>query len=103
MEGSWINDSPRNASLAYPIGENIFIVACVDRNNLKMIKIRVTGETTFDWIEAKHQRVTANCNAQETFTTECFVGSPAKEHQYNVALVAKQVETKQKNRDMGKN
>ena len=98
MEGKWINSSPRNASLAFSMGKNIYIVACVDPPNFKMVKIRVTGQITFDWMEAKYQKLaqlTANCKAQGTFTAECFVGTSVKEQQqYNVVLIAKQVESK---------
>ena len=85
------------------MGENIFIVACVERNKLKMVKIRVTGETTFEWMEAKKQDVTTKCKAQETFTAECFVGTSVQKSSYNVVLVAKQQERKRNNLDIGKN
>merc|ERR1719270_1012359 len=54
LVGNFI-DGTRNATVAFPMGDNIFIVACVDGYHLKMVKIRVTGETTFDWMESKYE------------------------------------------------
>ena len=103
LEGKWIIDGSV-ANLAFPMGENIFIVARVSENILKMVKIRVTGETTFDWMEAKFvYDYPSNCKAQETFTEECFVGTSVKEPNYSVKLVAKPQESKRKERDSGKN
>lgn len=102
LEGKWVNSV---ASLAFPCGENIFIVASVSGNFLKMVKIRVTGETTFDWIEAKYQKgiYPTNCKAQETFTEECFVGTSVEESFYSVVLVAKPQQSKRRKREIGKN
>ena len=102
LEGKWVNSV---ASLAFPSGENIFIVASVSGNFLKMVKIRVTGETTFDWIEAKYQKgiYPTNCKTQETFTEECFVGTSVEEPFYSVVLVAKPQESKRRKREIGKN
>ena len=104
LEGKWIKDG-LDASLAFPMGENIFIVASVSGNFLKMVKIRVIGETTFDWIEAKYVpgNYPTNCKAQETFTEECFVGKSVKEPNYSVKLVAKPQESKRKEQDISKN
>jgi len=93
LVGNFISGT-RNASVAFPMGDNIFIVACVDGWTLKMVKIRVTGETTFDWMESKYyemDKLPAKCKTPETFTAECFVGVSAKQWHYNVELVAKQV------------
>ena len=107
LEGKWIKNGTI-ASLAFPMGENIFIVASVSGNALKMVKIRVTGETTFDWIEAKYvypnyPNYPSNCKAQETFTEECFVGNSVKEPNYSVELVAKRQESKQIEQEISKN
>ena len=103
LEGQFVNAA---ASLAFPMGENIFIVACVGcgGNFLKMVKIRITGETTFVWIEAKYTaNYPTNCKAQETFTVECFVGTSVDESQYSVVLVAEPQDTQRKKLDIGKN
>ena len=79
------------------MGDNIFIVVCLCGYHFKMVKIRVTGETTFDWMEAKYEwmnKVPTKCKAQETFTAECFVGTSVSQWHYNVELVAKQVASK---------
>ena len=104
LEGKWIN-SGTVASLAFAMGGNIFIVASVSGNALKLVKIRVTGETTFDWIEAKYVQgnYPTECKSQETFTEECFVGTSVKEPNYSVELVAKPQERKRKKQDFGKN
>ena len=96
MVGNWIWHKPLNASVAFPMGDNIFIIAGDDGNTLKMVKIRVTGETTFDWMEAKYQwYFETKCKAPETFTAECFVGPEVtSQNNYNVVLVAKQVSSK---------
>jgi len=94
MVGDSIYHNPCNASVAFPMGDNIFIVACDDGWHLKMVKIRVTGETTFDWMEARYgweEKIPTKCTAQETFTADCFVGESVAQKNYNVLLVAKQV------------
>ena len=54
-----------------------------------MVKIRVTGETTFDWIEAKVKNgPSGNCKVQATFNEECFEGSPVTQNNYDVTLSA---------------
>ena len=84
LEGKWVN---ADASLVFPMGENIFIIGCVGCgcNCLKMVKIRVTGETTFDWIDAKYQQgnYPTNCKVQETFTEDCFNGTSVAESKYS--------------------
>ena len=52
FKGAWAKDA---ASIAYSLAEkNVFILGQLsDRNVLKMIKIQVTGKTTFEWLDAK--------------------------------------------------
>ena len=113
MEGGWVNAS---ATIAFPMGENVFILACInDRGpHLKMVKIRVTGETTYEWIEARVQRRSypTNCKAQETFTVEeCWnngvtsnkFGTIIDESLFSVVLVAKLQESQRKKPHIGKN
>ena len=112
LEGIWVNAS---AGPAFPMGENIFIVGCVECGgpHLKMVKIRVTGETTFEWIEARVQRrnYPSHCKAQETFTVECWndgstengYGTIFDESRYSVVLVAKLQESQRKKLEIGKN
>ena len=102
LEGKWVNSV---ASIAFPLGENIFIVASASEKFLKMVKIHVTGESTFDWIEARYQKgnTPAICTVQETFSEDCFVGTSVEEPFYSVKLVAKQQESKRRKREAGKN
>ena len=54
-----------------------------------MVKIRVTGETTFDWLEAKVKNgPSGNCKVQATFNEECFEGTPVTQKEYDVTLSA---------------
>ena len=78
------------ASIAYRVEENTFIVAASGGKFLKMVKIQVTGETTFDWIEAKYHRPSSDstCKSQLTFDLACFHGTSMPETSYNVVLVA---------------
>ena len=78
------------ASIAYRVEENTFIVAAYNGKFLKMVKIQVTGETTFDWIEAKYHRPSSDstCKSQLTFDLACFHGTSMPETSYNVVLVA---------------
>ena len=102
LEGKWVNSV---ASIAFPLGENIFVVASASEKFLKMVKIRVTGESTFDWMEAKYQKgnTPAKCTVHETFSEDCFVGTSAEEPFYSVVLVAKQQESKRRKREVGTN
>ena len=80
------------ATIAYPLGGNYWIVAGIHEHNLMMIKIFVTGETSYDWIEAKYSNldwIDSNCRFQSTFTEDSYQG-PRKTNQdyYHVGLVA---------------
>ena len=86
-EGTWVNN---NASIAFPLKQkNVFIIGCTDLIDLKMIKIKVTGEKTFDWIEAKyHRNYPKECSSEQTFHESCFEGPSATQENYDVILVA---------------
>ena len=85
IEGEWANGA---ASIAYPLPEkNVFIVSQPDGKYLKMVMIRVTGVTTFDWLAAKfYQNFPKHCGTQSTFNLSCFQGTSANQEQYNVKL-----------------
>ena len=78
------------ASIAYRVEENTFIVAASGGRFLKMVKIEVTGETTFKWIEAKYHIPSSDstCKIQLTFDLDCFHGTSMSEKRYNVVLFA---------------
>ena len=87
--GSAINyGNPIPATIALDIGSNIWIVAVVDGGYVKMVKIRVTGESSFSWIKTMYSRDTAGCGHQSTFTEACFVSTSAPESFYGIKLVA---------------
>ena len=91
LTGVWINNGiPVSATIAHPLGENIFIIAAFTESHLKMVKIRVTGSTTFIWMEAKYNNPSSNssCKIQETFSESCFTGTSVPEDNYSVLLVA---------------
>ena len=73
-----------------PVEGNVFIIAAVRGSHLKMVKIAVTGETTFDWIDAKYHdpSATSSCRDQETFSESCFHGSSVSQGNYDIQLVA---------------
>ena len=91
ISGPWINGgSPVPAIIAYHVQGNVFIIAAVEGYHLKMVKIAVTGDATFDWIDAKYHEpaATSSCRDQVTFSESCFHGSSVSKGQYDVHLVA---------------
>ena len=103
LKGKWVNAV---ANIAYPLGDNIFIVGSASAKELKMVKIRVTGEATFDWIEAKYHKDRANypaeCKNQASFSEDCFDGTLVQELFYNAEIVAVPQENKRKRRELSK-
>ena len=92
LKGLWIQPSvPPNISYA-TLEKNTFIVAEVGQltpYGLRMVKIRVTGETTFDWIDAKYKgNPVTTCQAQATFTEKCFEGLSREQDYYDLSLSA---------------
>ena len=90
LKGSSIPNNPP-ANISYATEEkNTFIVVLVEENRLKMVRIRVTGETTFDWIDAKYKDgPSANCKVEETFNEECYIGQAVLyQNHYDVELSA---------------
>ena len=81
------------ASIAYRVEENTFIVAAYNGKFLKMVKIQVTGETTFKWIDAKYHTPSSDstCRSQLTFDVDCFYGTSMSEKRYTVVLLAEKI------------
>ena len=75
------------ANIAYPLKEkNVFIVGMGG----KMVKIRVTGEKTFDWLEARFDdRSPIECWTQSSFNEYCFDGRSVDRTKLNVKLIAR--------------
>ena len=101
--GRWVNSI---ASIAYKLEDNVFIVASPGVRFLKMVKIHVTGVSTFDWIAAILHYDVGNypekCKNQESFSEDCFKGRSIGETYYNVHLVAKPQESKRKKRTISR-
>ena len=54
-----------------------------------MVKIKVTGEDTFVWMSAKYRsNPPYECEAQLTFSEDCFQGTSVAQANYNVQLAA---------------
>ena len=99
-KGTWIKGlslGPGHIpNIIYPLAEkNVFIVGIDYGNNVKMVKIRVTGITTFDWLEARNvEPAPEECKKQSTFNESCFTGQSFRQSRYDVDLVATIVGTK---------
>ena len=94
LTGIHVNENfPIAAIIAYHVKGNIYIVAAMDDSYLKMVKIRITGETTFDWLAAKYNRplYSSMCTKQITFSEDCFNGTSMPKRSYNVELLAEQM------------
>ena len=87
-------------NIIYPLAEkNVFILGHPTTGrgaSVRMIKIRVTGKTTFDWLDGRYlilERM-EECGKQSTFHEGCFQGNFYGQDKYDVDLVAKVVESK---------
>ena len=77
------------ATISYPLGENIWIIAGRIENALKMVQIEITGQDTFNWIDASIT-LTETCFSQQGFTESCFtdgVNQSRWGRSYDVSLV----------------
>ena len=86
--GPWINHgTPISATIAYPIADedDVWIIAAKDHAYLKMIKIRITGPNTFDWIMSYYSTA---WGCLDNFTESCFDGTSTTAGNYVVQLVA---------------
>ena len=89
------NGLPVPATIAYRVEKDVYIIAEVS-GPLIMVKIRITGSKTFEFIEARshihdepYRSFGTYCNRPETFTIDCYRGVRALEDTYKVAkLVA---------------
>ena len=95
LKGAWVDGAP---SIIHPLADkNVFILglANIEEQILKMVKIRITGETTFDWLEAKYKTdYPEQCEKQSTFNEGCFQGRNVGQDKYDVNLVATTIESK---------
>jgi len=89
--GPWINfGTPIPATIAFKVDdEDVWIVGAVDGAFLKMVKLRVTGPNTFNWIIAKYRPVGSYPEScLSSFSESCFVGTNTNAKNYQVQLVA---------------
>ena len=86
------NGNPKSPDIEYSLPGNIFILGAFDGVYLKMIKIRVLGEATYEYINGKYFDILIEptlCTKQETFTEECFHGTSVPNSiDYNLVLNA---------------
>ena len=94
---------PKYATSALYLGDDIWILALKDQTYLKMVKIKVTGETTYEWIEAKYNREgDYDPDCETTFQESCFDHmpkepswlQPKKDESYQIILSAKRMDEK---------
>ena len=87
--GPSITGGPVPATIALPLlEENEWIVA-VRNNQLKMVKLRVTGANSYEWIATKYAETSQyHASCLESFSESCFAGNTNGENSYIVKLVA---------------
>ena len=90
LSGKYIR-TQLEATIAHEISHNIFIVAALDGHHLKMVKIRVTGITTFEWMKAKYMTPSSDskCRYQQSFSIDCLDGTDVSANGYTVVLRAR--------------
>ena len=89
--GPSINDgTPLPATIALKLEKDeTWIVGVNDGGYLKMVKLRVTGSNSFDWIATKYTPGGSyGISCLTSFQESCFVGTAAHERFYTVNLVA---------------
>ena len=70
-----ITNCPAPAKNAFNVHGNEWIVSVVDGGYLKMVKLKVTGEKSYDWIETKYNKEGEydKSKCEDSFSEECFV------------------------------
>jgi hypothetical protein len=89
--GPWINfGNPLPVTLKLHLGGDNWMVALVEAPYLKIVKIRITGETTSEWITTRYDNsYDGACAVQATFTIACFKGTDPAKDAYPVSLQAR--------------
>ena len=104
-EGTWLQGKYLGQgtipNIIYPLAEkNVFILGHPTTGkgaSVRMVKIRVTGKTTFDWLDGRNLVLKGmeECDKQSTFHENCFnQGNVYGQDKYNVDLVATVVGSK---------
>merc|ERR1711971_1115775 len=75
------------------LGGNIWLVALYDHELLEMVKIKISGKETFEWLATKlAEEPDKRCTVQKTFTAACFKGEDKDKDKYKVHLKASEEE-----------
>ena len=100
--GPWVNSgTPIPARFAFYLeNEDTWIVGVKEKGDLKMVKLKVTGTNTFDWISSKHKQA-GSCGT--SFSESCFNGNDVDEDKYQVQLVAEACKLDQRKNGCTKN
>ena len=81
--------TPRPATIAFKLSnKGEWIVGVQDGNYLKMVKLRVTGANSYEWINTKYEtngNYDASCLI--SFSESCFVGTSVDRDFYRINLV----------------
>jgi len=88
--GPWINHgTPLPVTLKLHLGGDNWMLGLVEAPYLKTVKIRITGETTSEWIATRYDNnYDKACAVQATFTLACFKGADPARDAYPVSLRA---------------
>ena len=83
---------PVPATIAFKLAnDDEWIVGVLDkegsRSYLRMVKLKVTGPNSYDWMAAKWTNLYDE-SCPTAFSESCFTGNDAREAQYKVKLVA---------------
>ena len=105
-----ISPCPIPATIALDLGDNIWIVAVVNGGYLKMVKIKVTGKDSYEWIEAMYNDINYNPSCETAFTESCYVHMPTQKtwkqpdetNTYKLKLVARNRDNNDKISGKGK-
>ena len=87
--GPWVNNGiPLRATIAHHLEtEDAWIVGTHDKIYLKMVKLRLTGANTFDWIRSKYQQDGSyNESCLTSFIESCFEGIDVPEDRYEILI-----------------
>ena len=89
FSGRMINGGiPIPATIAFKLANvDEWIVGVLDGRYLKMVKLKVTGPNSYDWMASKWTNLYDE-SCPTAFSESCFTGSGGGESQYTVELVA---------------
>jgi len=69
----------QKTSIVTDLGDNMWLLGVVDKNQLVMVKVKVTGRMTWVWMGTRFDdQYSVACAKHETFTEACFKGTDPK-------------------------